>query len=61
VSETKKDNAQVNVETAIKADQRDFVPKTGRNPEDVDAMSIAGMRADTTMNPATGMWPPVFQ
>ncbi|KAI9767804.1 MAG: cysteine desulfurase [Geoglossum simile] len=55
VSETKKDNAQVNIETAIKADQRSFAPRTGRSQEVVEAMSIARMRADAKMTPATGV------
>jgi cysteine desulfurase len=55
VSATKKDNAQVSVESAIKADQREFVSKTGRRPEDVEVMSATGMSAGTVMNPAASM------
>jgi cysteine desulfurase len=53
VSESKKDNAQVNVETAIKGDQRDFVSETGRRPGDLEITSVTGMSADA-MNPAAG-------
>jgi len=33
VSETKKDNAQVNVDTAIRAERKAFFAETGKNPE----------------------------
>ncbi|KAH0565062.1 hypothetical protein GP486_001544 [Trichoglossum hirsutum] len=53
VSETKKGNAQVNAETAIKADRRDFIPKTERTPEDV--MSTAGISADAAVGPTVAV------
>ncbi|KAI9784599.1 MAG: cysteine desulfurase [Geoglossum umbratile] len=52
VSETRKDSARVNVETAIKAD---FVSKTGQSLEDVEAMSVTGMRADPARSPTAGV------
>jgi len=54
VSETKKDNAQVNVETAIRADQKAFFAETGKLPEN---QPIQGTTAnvDAMMSPIAGM------
>ncbi|KAF2452925.1 pyridoxal phosphate-dependent transferase [Lineolata rhizophorae] len=54
VSETKPSKATVNVESAIKADQKAFVQNAGRKPEDVQ-MPTTGMGADTMMSPAAGI------
>ena len=54
VSETKKDNAQVNVETAIRADQKAFFAETGKLPEN-QLMQGAGANADTMMSPIAGL------
>lgn len=53
VSETKPSNAIVNVETAIKADQRAFVNQTGKSPENA-TMPTTGMGADAMMSPTAG-------
>jgi cysteine desulfurase len=53
VSETKKDNAQVSTETTIKADQRNFIPKTERRPGDV-MMSTTGVGTDAAVGPTVG-------
>lgn len=53
VSETKPSNATVNVDTAIKADQKAFLNQTGTKPEDA-AMPTTGMSADAMMSPAAG-------
>jgi hypothetical protein len=52
VSETKPINATVSVETAIKADQKAFLQKTGKRPQD-EIMPTTGLSADT-MNPSAG-------
>ena len=54
VSESKPDRAQVNVETAIKADQQAFTAQTGMLP---DEMKMPGteMSADVMMSPAAGI------
>lgn len=54
MSESKPDKAQVNVETAIKADQRAFLSETGKRPEDVK-MPGTTMGADVMMSPAAGI------
>ena len=54
VSATKPDKAQVNVDTAIKADQRAFINQTGNLPENVK-MPGTGMSADVMMSPAAGI------
>lgn len=54
VSNTKPDNATVNVETAIKADQKSFLAQTGSKPQDVQ-MPTTGMSGDAMMSPAAGV------
>ncbi len=54
VSETKKDNAQVDVATAIRADQKAFIQETGKLP---DAETVPGTmaNADAMMSPMAGV------
>ena len=54
VSATKKDSAQVNVDTAIRADQKAFFAETGKLPENqiVPGTSVS---ADAMMSPMAGM------
>lgn len=59
VSETKPSNATVNVDTAIKADQKSFLGQTGRRAEDA-TMPTTGMDADVMMSPTAGSFPPSF-
>lgn len=59
VSESKKDNATVNVDTAIKADQKAFFNQTGNKAENV-IMPTTGMSADTMMSPAAGKSSPLI-
>lgn len=54
VTESKKDNAQVNVDTTIRADQKAFFAETGKRPQDVDMAGISG-NADAMMSPMAGM------
>ncbi|KAF2087411.1 cysteine desulfurase [Saccharata proteae CBS 121410] len=54
VSETKANNATVNIDTAIKADQKAFLRQTGDKPEDVK-MPTTGMSADAMMSPNAGI------
>ena len=53
MSESKKDNAQVNVDTAIRAEQKAFFAETGKLPEKhiVPGMSAT---ADAMMSPMAG-------
>lgn len=53
VSETKADKASVNVETAIKADQKAFLNQTGDRAQDA-TMPTTGMGADAMMSPTAG-------
>lgn len=53
VSETKKDNAQVNVETAIRADQKAFFAETGKLPENQPTQGTT-VNADAMMSPMAG-------
>jgi cysteine desulfurase len=53
VSESKKNNAQVNVETAIRADQKAFIAETGNLPENT-SMQGATASADAMMSPIAG-------
>jgi cysteine desulfurase len=53
VSESKKDSAQVNIDTAIRADQKKFLQQAGTRPENVE-MPITGMSADAMMSPVAG-------
>ncbi|RDW62636.1 putative cysteine desulfurase [Coleophoma crateriformis] len=54
VSETKKDNAQVNVDSAIRAEQKAFFKETGVK---ADEMSVPGttVSADAMMSPMAGV------
>ena len=54
VSQSKPGKAQVNVDTAIKADQHAFIAQTGKLPEKVK-MPGTGMSADVMMSPAAGI------
>jgi cysteine desulfurase len=54
VSESKKDSAQVNIETAIKADQKAFFAETGKLPEN-QPISGANVNADAMMSPIAGV------
>ncbi|KAI9665059.1 MAG: putative secondary metabolism biosynthetic enzyme [Bathelium mastoideum] len=54
VSETKRDQATVNVETAIKADQKSFLQKTGKKPGEMQLPST-GISGDVAMNPSAGI------
>ena len=54
VSESKPDKAQVNIDTAIKADQKAFFAQTGQLPENVK-MPGTEMSADVIMSPAAGI------
>lgn len=54
VSESKKDAAQVNVESAIKADQKKFVQEMGKSQLD-QPMQTTGANADAMMDPMAGM------
>jgi cysteine desulfurase len=49
VSESKKDSAQVNVETAIRPDQKAFFPETGKLSENISMQdTTAGVDAMTS-------------
>jgi cysteine desulfurase len=54
VSETKKDNAQVNVESAIRADQKAFFAEAGKVPES-QPMQGTTTNVDAMMSPIDGM------
>jgi len=54
VSESKRDNATVNIDTTIKADHDAFLQTTGKHPRDI-SMPITGMSADVMMSPAAGI------
>jgi cysteine desulfurase len=54
VSETKTDNAQVNIDTAIRADQKAFVQQVGNVPEN-QAVPGTTVNADAMMSPMAGM------
>jgi cysteine desulfurase len=54
VSETKKDIAQVTVDTTIQADQQAFLSQTGKRPEDVTVPGT-GLKADAMMSPVAGI------
>jgi cysteine desulfurase len=53
VSPTQSNNATVNIETAIKADQKKFMQQTGLQPG--QAQSPIGVDAETMMSPAAGI------
>lgn len=54
VSETKKDSAQVNIDTAIRADQKAFFQETGKLPEHQIVPGTA-VNADAMMSPMAGV------
>merc|ERR1712230_238199 len=54
VSSTSKDSAQVNINTAIRADQKAFFAETGKLPEN-QIVPGTEMTADTMMSPAAGI------
>ncbi|CAG8973683.1 hypothetical protein HYALB_00002249 [Hymenoscyphus albidus] len=54
VSESKKDNAQVSVETAIRADQKQFFQETGKRPQD-EIVPGTSTTADAMMSPMAGV------
>ncbi len=55
VSETKKDSAQVNIDTAIRAEQKAFFAETGKLPENHNVPG-SGANADAMMSPIAGMY-----
>ncbi|KAI9055528.1 hypothetical protein LZ554_000476 [Drepanopeziza brunnea f. sp. 'monogermtubi'] len=54
VSETKKDSAQVNVDTAIRAEQKAFFAETGKLPEN-QIVPGTNVNADAMMSPIAGV------
>ncbi|KAF2203233.1 cysteine desulfuras-like protein [Delitschia confertaspora ATCC 74209] len=54
VTETKPNNATVNVDTAVRADQKAFLRETGKRPEDA-TIPTTGLGADAMMNPTAGL------
>ena len=54
VSETKKDNAQVNVETAIRADQKALFAETSKLPENQRRYRGTTANADALISPIAG-------
>ena len=52
VTQTKPDQAQASVETAIKADRQAFMAQTGKMPESI---KVPGLSADAMMSPAAGI------
>ena len=55
VSETKPQNATVNVETAIKADQKKFMQQTGLSTSEMKLPTGQNLDADAMMSPAAGI------
>ena len=55
VSETKPENAQVNIDTAIRADQKDFLQQFGKMPEG-QMVPGTSVNADVMMSPMAGMY-----
>jgi cysteine desulfurase len=53
VSETKSSQATVNLDAAIKADQKAFMQQTGQKPQDA-TMPTTGLSADAMLSPAAG-------
>jgi cysteine desulfurase len=55
VSETKKDSAQVNLDSAIRSEQQSFFRETGKKPSE---QSVSGVveNADAMMSPMAGMY-----
>jgi cysteine desulfurase len=60
VSESKSANAAVNLDTAIKADQKAFLKETGKTPAEA-TMPTTGMGADAMMSPTAGTLPTTFK
>ena len=54
VSETKAGNAQVNVDTAIKQEQKAFMNRTGMQPGNVE-LPGAGVSGDAALSPSAGI------
>ena len=54
VSESKRDNAQVNIDTTIRADQKAFFQETGKLPES-QIVSGTNVSADAMLSPMAGM------
>ena len=54
VSETKKDNAQVSIDTAVKADQKAFFQESGKLPQNTIIGGI-NVNADAMMSPMAGV------
>jgi cysteine desulfurase len=53
VSETKSNNATVNIDTTIQAEKKAFLNQTGERAEDA-TMPTTGMSADAMMSPTAG-------
>lgn len=53
VTESKKDAAQVNVDTAIRADQKAFLAETGKKPQE-EVVPGTGLSGDAMMSPVAG-------
>jgi len=54
VSETKKDSAQVTVDSAIRTEQKDFFKETGKLPQN-QTVPGTSVNADAMMSPIAGM------
>ncbi|KAI9802659.1 MAG: hypothetical protein M1825_002681 [Sarcosagium campestre] len=54
VSASKQDRAQVNVDTAIRADQKSFIAQTGQRPENVTLPGL-NVEADAALSPTAGV------
>lgn len=54
VSETKAENAQVNVDTAIKDEQKSFMKRTGSKPQDMEVPGTP-VTGDTPLSPSAGI------
>ena len=59
VTETKRDNASVNVDTAIRAEQKAFFQETGKLPEK-QTMPGTNVNADAMMSPIAGKFSCVY-
>jgi cysteine desulfurase len=55
ISESKKDAAQVTLESAVKADQKKFVAETGKQLSEQPMQGTAG-NADAMMDPMAGVY-----
>jgi cysteine desulfurase len=54
VSESKRDNASINVDTTIRAEQKAFFKETGKLPEN-QSVSGTTVNADAMMSPIAGV------